>query len=152
MNKLTLILLLASAAQTPAHAAGHHSTITFGESAKLTSTPAKKRSFKQDVEAVGKTHDSWRKAHLSTTLYACQRNSESLAPLARKVSDRLDAANKAALKEARGVEKTVEGAVGADAVELPDTLSAGQIATLQAKAKQLANAQKQAALLEHLSA
>lgn len=128
------------------------STITFGRSANVVSGTPKHRNFRQDMEAIAKSHDSWKKAHLNETLYACQRNPERVATLARKVSDRLDASKKETLKSAKAAEKAVDDSVGADATEIPDTLTAEQTDTLRAKVKQLTTAQKQAQVLERLSA
>ena len=77
------------------------STITFGRSDQLTTKAGKKRNFRQDIEAVNKAHEGWKKAHLNPTLYACQRNSERIALLARKVSDRLEASKKDAVASAK---------------------------------------------------
>ena len=55
---------------------GTRSTITFGKSEELKSTAAKKRNFKHDIDAVNKSHEAWRKAHLNKVLYACQKNGE----------------------------------------------------------------------------
>lgn len=150
MKVLTKISLLAAALALAAPAqAGGKSTITFGRSGQVETKAAKKRNFRQDIEAVNKAHDAWKKAHLNPTLYACQRNSERVATLARKVSDRLEAAKKDAVASAKAIEKTVNGAVGSDATEIPETLD--DTSALKAKAQALTKAKKQADLLERLS-
>jgi len=141
-----LALLVAAPAQ-----AGHKSTITFGRSNELVTKAAKKRNFHQDIEAVNKAHENWKKAHLNSTLYVCQRNAERVATLARKVSDRLEAFKKTAVADAKAVEKTVSAAVGPDAKEVPETLDESKVSALKAKAQKLAKARQDADLLERLA-
>jgi hypothetical protein len=144
---ILLTIMLAFAA-TESRAA---SDITFGRSATAVVTRAKKRNFRQDIVAVNQAHESWKKAHLNASLYACQRNAERVAVLARKVSDRIEATKKSAVTAAKAVEKTMAAAVGADATEIPEELDADQLDALRAKAKQLGKARKQADLLERLA-
>jgi hypothetical protein len=149
MKYFTIMILAILAAR--AEARPGQSTITFGESDKVVSGTTKHRNFRADLDALNKTHDVWKKAHLNETLYVCQRNAERVATLARKVSDRIDASEKETLKTSKAVEKTVEGVVGADATEMPATFTSEQTDALRAKVKQLTAAQKQAQLLERLS-
>jgi hypothetical protein len=152
MNLLTKFSLILCGVALAGSARGQGSTITFGKSAGLVKKAGKKRNFKADIAAVTASHESWKKAHLNETLYACQRNAERVATLARKVSDRIELAKKDAVASSRAVEKAVNAAVGADATEVPAELGADQVAVLKAKAAQLAKAKKQADLLERLSA
>jgi hypothetical protein len=147
-TKLTSLFAVLAALSVTAHAGGK-STITFGRSDDVATKPARKRNFRQDIDAVNKAHDNWKKAHLNSALYACQRNSERVATLARKVSDRLEASKKDAVASAKALEKAVSASVGADATEIPDSVD--NVKALKAKADQLAKAKKQADLLEHLA-
>jgi hypothetical protein len=149
MKHFTIMILALLAAR--AEARPGQSTITFGESDKVVSGTTKHRNFRADLDSLNKTHGAWKKAHLNETLYVCQRNAERVATLARKVSDRIDLAEKETLKSAKAVESTVAGVVGANATEIPANFSIEQIATLRAKVMQLTAAQKQAQLLERLS-
>jgi hypothetical protein len=149
MKYFTIMILAILAAR--AEARPGQSTITFGESDRVVSGTTKHRNFRADLDALNKTHDVWKKAHLNETLYVCQRNAERVATLARKVSDRIDASEKETLKTSKAVEKTVESVVGADATEMPATFTGEQTDALRAKVKQLTAAQKQAQLLERLS-
>ena len=149
MKHIAALILAVLASR--AEARPGQSTITFGESEKVVSGTTKHRNFRADLEALNKSHGAWKKAHLNETLYACQRNAERVATLARKVSDRIDASEKETLKTAKAVEKTVEGVVGSEATEVPATFTEEQTSALRAKVKQLTAAQKQAQLLERLS-
>jgi hypothetical protein len=151
LSRISFILLGLALASPVQAASGRRSTITFGHSTKLATKAARKRSFRQDIEAVNRAHEGWKKAHLNPTLYACQRNSESLAVLARRVSDRIEASKKKALAEAKGLEKTVAGAVGAEVTEIPESLPAEKAAALHAKLDRLEKAKKDAVVLERLA-
>jgi hypothetical protein len=151
MRNLIQFSILALAIGPAAHA-DRHSTITFGKlEGEAPVTQGKKLSYRRTIAAVTKAHDTWKKAHLNETLYACQRNGERVALLARKVADRLEAAKKSAVASAKAVEGTVDAALGADTIEVPSDLTSDQIATLQKKAADLGKARKQADLLERLS-
>ncbi len=129
------------------------STITLGRSETLSSQPVKKRSFKMNAAAVSKAHAAWKKAHLNTVLYACQRNSEQIALLARKVADKIEASEKETTSDAKNMGKILESAIGekADEPGLPEQITGDEIAQLKEKIKLIESAQKHGAVLEHLA-
>jgi hypothetical protein len=150
-NKARFLAAVALCIASSKALAGNGSTITFGRSDQLQVTKGKKLNFKQDIEAVIKAHDSWKKAHLSEALYSCQRNPETEAKLARKVSDRMEVSKKDAIASAKAIEGVVNSALGANATDVPDTLDENSASTLRAKADQLKKAKIKADLLESLS-
>lgn len=136
-----------------AHAAprGTKSTITFGRSEKVQVTAAKKRNFRQDIEAVNKAHLGWKKAHLNKVLYMCQKNGEETAALARKVADRMETtktdATKEALQLAKGLAAALNDANDPKAALLTDQ----QRDQLRAKLEQVEGARKKSLILERLA-
>lgn len=136
-----------------AHAAnkGTRSTITFGKSEKLQVTAAKKRNFKQDIEAVNKAHSAWKKAHLNKVLYMCQRNGEETAALARKVADKMEASKNETTKEAHDLMKAMAGALTDADDPAAALLTDGQRAQLRAKLETVESAKKKSLILERLA-
>jgi hypothetical protein len=130
------------------------STITFGRSETLSSQPGQKRSFRKNVEAVASAHEAWKKAHLNTALYSCQRNSEQVAVLARKVADKIEASEKITVANAKAMEKVLESALGEKAGEpgIPAQLTEKETAQLREKMKLLDSASRHGKVLEHLAA
>jgi hypothetical protein len=149
---LLLASLLLSLGATPAQARGR-STITFGRSAAVQEGQTKKRSFKHDIEAVSKSHESWKRAHLNSVLYSCQRNSERVAILARKVSDKIEAAKNEATSSAKVVEKILKNTLGekADTPDLLAQVNSQEAAELRGKLKLIASARKRGQVLERLA-
>jgi len=152
-TKSILLLSLGFAATTLAFAAprGSKSTITFGRSEGLTSSVGKKRGFQQDMEAVTKSHQQWKKAHLNKVLYSCQTNGEGTAVLAKKVADKMDTSKTAALKEAQQIAKTLAPSLR-DATEPASIyLSIAQKEKLREKLAALESAKKKSQILERLA-
>lgn len=151
ISKGLALIALFSASVAVAAPRGNKSTITFGKSNELHSSAAKKRNFKQDIEAVTKAHQAWKKAHLDKVLYACQKNGEETAVLARKVADKMEISKSEATKESEAVAKALAKAL-ADA-EDPSTalLTDAQALELRAQLTKLQSAQKKSRLLERLA-
>ena len=157
MSKLAVVFLafvLAAGLTAEAGTRGSgksKSTITFGKSEKLSSQAARKRNFRQDIEAVNTSHDAWKKAHLNQALYLCQRNGERIAGLAKKVYEKIDTARKSAIGHAKKIEGTITFAIGDEATEVPEKLSEEKLAELRGKIQALKNASAQAMQLEKLA-
>jgi hypothetical protein len=102
---------------------------------------------------VNKAHDAWKKAHLSSTLYSCQNQSERLTVLAKKVADKIEVAKNLATKEAAVVEKILDSELGSQAgrTDFSSGLSGVQKAKLHAKKDQITSAKKRGEILARLA-
>lgn len=150
------LLVLASVtfsfcAITQAAPRGTKSTITFGRSEKVQVTAAKKRNFRQDIEAVNKAHQGWKKAHLNKVLYMCQKNGEETAALARKVADKMEASKTEATKEAQLLAKGLAAALNDAEDPKAALLTDEQRDQLRAKLEQVESARKKSLILERLA-
>jgi hypothetical protein len=148
---LVAIVVLFISVEAGAAPRGNRSTITFGKSESLKSGPAKKRNFKQDIEAVNKAHQSWKKAHLNSVLYECQKNGTETATLARKVADKMESSKAQATKEAQALAKSLAAALNDSEDPGSAPLSASQKAELREKLKKLESAEKKGQILERLA-
>jgi hypothetical protein len=145
--------LIVSIAASTAHSAprGHKSTITFGKSEKVQVTAAKKRNFKQDIEAVNKAHQNWKKAHLNKVLYLCQKNGEETASLARKVADKMEASKTETTREAEQLVKGLASALNEADDPKAALLTDQQRSQLRAKLDAVESARKKSLILERLA-
>ncbi len=145
----TLAICLVTASQAAPR--GSRSTITFGKSDKLEVTAAKKRNFKQDIEAVNKAHQRWKKAHLNKVLYSCQKNGEETARLARKVADKMEASKTETTKEAHELMKVLATALKDANDPKSALLTDQQRDELRAKLEQVESTRKKSLILERLA-
>lgn len=145
------VALIAIFTASVAVAAPKKSTITFGKSEQLQSSPAKKRNFKQDIAAVEKAHEKWKKAHLDKVLYACQKNGEDTAILARKVADKMESSKADATKEAEAVQKALSKVLAEANDPAAALLTDSQAKELRAQLSKLQSAQKKGQILERLA-
>jgi hypothetical protein len=149
MSALLLALFLTSAASAAPR--GNRSTISFGRSDELVATPAKKRNFKHDIEAVSKSHQSWKKAHLNKALYSCQKNGEETAALARKVADKMEASKTDTTRDAQALAKSLSAALNEANDPSAALLTDSQRGQLRAQLEQLEGVQKKSLILERLA-
>ncbi len=151
---LALLTVATALSASMAYAAprGNRSTISFGKSGTLTSIAPKKRNFKQDIDAVAKSHQNWKKAHLNKVLYACQKNGEETATLAKKVAEKMDASKAEATYAAQALAKDLAAALSNANDPSAALLTDEQRDKLREKVTQLENAQKKSMILEHLAA
>lgn len=151
ISKGVALFTILSASVAAAGPRVHKSTITFGKSQSLTSSAPKKRNFRQDIQAVSKSHENWKKAHLSKVLYSCQKNGDNTASLARKVADKMEASKMEATAEAQDVAKAITGVLAEANDPSAALLTDAQARDLRAKLTKLESAQKKTQILERLA-
>jgi|GEM_PF-5005447 len=130
---------------------GNKSTISFSRSEGLVTTPAKKRNFKHDIDAVAKSHQHWKKAHLNKVLYACQKNGEETAALAKKVAEKMDSSEVETTKEAKALAKSLTSALNEASDPSAALLTDQQREQLRNQLTQLESVQKKSLILERLA-
>lgn len=150
-TKGTALLAIFLSSVATAAPRGTKSTISFGRSESLVSTPAKKRNFKHDIDAVAKSHQNWKKAHLNKVLYACQKNGEETAALAKKVAEKMDSSERETTKEAQALAKSLASALKEASDPSAALLTDQQRTQLRNQLSQLEAVQKKSLILERLA-